>query len=160
MTPIQTHEAELRAMMERAGLNTFTRIKDGWFESTDGFDILNLYQWHGQVMHRCAYRKNSGALSCDASHPDPRIARRHCLEMAGLLTDRPPQTDAELVQWLTERAGPADFMDRWFHGGYTIRRFDHVWVYWHQDRPLERSIYARELGAILWCAERFPEVKP
>jgi hypothetical protein len=51
-------------------------------------------------------------------------------------------------------------MNRWFHGGYTIRQLECVWVYFHTDRPLVRSIYARELGAILWCAERFPEVQP
>jgi hypothetical protein len=159
MTPIQTHETELRTLMERAGLtvdDTSMNHMEGrnheWSIMATTNDAMDCYVYTEQGPPETE--------PCAVRHPDPRIALRHCLEMAGLLTDRPPQTDAELIAWLTERAGPADLMERWFHGGYTIRRLDHVWVYWHQDRPLERSIYARELGAILWTAERFPEVNP
>jgi hypothetical protein len=162
MTPIQTHETELRAMMERAGLAVDSIDTAGlkWRATKDGW-LLTFHDWKHEGTIECSWREGEDASrDCSAEHPDPRIALRHCLEMAGLLTDRPPQTDEELVQWLTDRAGPADFMNRWSHNDYIIRQLDHVWVYWHQGRPLQRSAYARELGAMLWCAERFPEVNP
>lgn len=156
MTPIQQHEAELRAMMERAGLTVISDPGDQQITARN--DTHTIMVFHvggggGWCTGNASHRTEPGLI--DASHPDPRIALRHCLEMAGLLVDRPPVTDAELVRWLVERAGPCDFMDRWSYGGYTIRRLDSVWVFWHTDRPLERSIYARDLGAILWCGERW-----
>ena len=154
MTPIQTHEAELRTLMERAGLVTqepSERYLDGHSDTA----TVSVHLYRGGTI---AFTVDAPHYS--AEHPDPRIALRHCLEMAGLLTDRPPQTDEQLIAWLTERAGPADSMNRWSHNDYIIRQLDHAWAYWHQGRPLQRSAYARELGAILWTAERFPEVNP
>ena len=166
MTPIQTHEKELRAMMERAGLASAVRgtIVGGQAPGKDWSTPIAMVTEHprneGMFVALYGQTDDSPRHTMDASHPDPRIALRHCLEMAGLLVDRPPQTDAELMAWLTERAGPADSMNRWSHNDYIIRQLDHVWAYWHQGRPLQRSAYVRELGAILWTAERFPEVNP
>ena len=97
----------------------------------------------------------------EASHPDPRIALRHCLEMAGLMEDRPPVTDGELAKWLTERHGEGVRMGhvtswaragiRQFHGGGR----ESEWV--TKDG---QALTARELGAILWCAERWTEAQP
>ncbi len=162
MTPIQTHEAELRAMMERAGIKAFDPNESGyyWLVPHSGGHLVLFYDGQSVAADAVIGFGNEERNAIGARHPDPRVALRHCLEMAGLLTDRPPQTDEELVRWLTERAGPADFMNRWSHNDYIIRQLDHVWAYWHQGRPLQRSAYARELGAILWCAERFSEVQP
>jgi hypothetical protein len=92
-------------------------------------------------------------------HADPRVALRHCLEMAGLLTDRPPQTDAELIAWLTERHGSGDVWHRWFADPHTVRcTAPDMWEYWVPDGGPGATLTARELGALLWCAERFPEV--
>jgi hypothetical protein len=83
MTPIQTHEAELRALMERAGLVTQDRA--GTY--LDG---------HGDTATVCVHLYRSGTIAFtvdaphySAEHPDPRVALRHCLEMAGLLAGAP-----------------------------------------------------------------------
>jgi hypothetical protein len=89
MTPIQTHKAELRTLMERAGLTVDPSASSAQIDSADKCGIMSLYSWHGSWMHRCAYREHSGTPICDASHPDPRVALRHCLEMAGLLAGAP-----------------------------------------------------------------------
>jgi hypothetical protein len=78
--------------------------------------------------------------------------------MAGLLTDRPPQTDAELIAWLTERWGEGVRMGgvtSWGRARIRLFHSDGGWV-----RGNDGDLTARELGAILWCADRFPEVKP
>jgi hypothetical protein len=162
MIPIRQHEAELRAMMERAGLvpqptgfSDFTNARDA-----DG-EIKVMMLCFTRVVRAIFWPSVLGrADSITAEHPDPRVALRHCLEMAGLLTDRPPQTDAELIAWLTERHGAGDVHQRWFSDSHGARLVCGMWEYWALDRYGCHLLTARELGAILWCAERFGEVAP
>ena len=88
MTPIQQHETELREMMERAGLIIHTAntrgIRAGSADGAHGVEV-----WYG-VTDRGYADCSAGdgkPIAC-TEHPDPRVALRHCLEMAGLL--RPP----------------------------------------------------------------------
>jgi hypothetical protein len=172
MTPIQTHEAELRTLMERAGLTVDDTPSDLQISATTDGHTLMLYQWPFTTNYQCTYRltREQGGIAA-ASHPDPRIALRHCLEMAGLLVDRPPQTDEQLVAWLTERWREPETHRRTDDGKAPIPTGAMVWqeirvscdtirtndMRWYYTGSL---LTARELGAILWCAERFPEVKP
>jgi hypothetical protein len=158
MTPIQTHEAELCTLMERAGLvpqEPSERYLDGHSDTA----TVSVHLYRGGTI---AFTVDAPHYS--AEHPDPRVALRHCLEMSGLLTDRPPQTDAELVQWLTERWGEprregSDMMesttDRWSFHGVEYRHHAPRHLRWSDGRSL---MGADAFGAMLWCAERFPEV--
>jgi hypothetical protein len=158
MTTIQTHEAELRAMMERAGLavnesRSFQIVAAGSGRMV-ALHMLGHY-------HECRMTDSefpAREFIAGASHTDPRIALRACLEMAGLLTDRPPQTDEQLAQWLTGRWGEPVRMGGVTSWGRARIRLFHAnsgggWV-----QGNGADLTARELGAILWCAERFPEV--
>jgi hypothetical protein len=172
MTTIQTHEAELRAMMERAGLASAVRgtIVGGQAPGKDWSTPIAMVTEHpqneGMFVALYGQTDDSPRHTMGASHTDPRVALRACLEMAGLLTDRPPQTDAELVRWLTVRHGDGvldarDGLIRWPALGEVLYDPDDG----DSERRWSRASSdewcpARELGAILWCAERFPEVKP
>ena len=162
MTPIQQHEQALRAMMERAGLSSAVRV--GMIAGQPGGNDWTvpalLLSESDPDLYVASYGvPGSRKPIAEASHPDPRIALRHCLEMAGLMEDRPPRDDGELVRWLTERHGEGVRMGhvtawartgiRMFHGEST------PWV-----RGDGESFEARELGAILWCAERWTEAQP
>ena len=147
MTPIQTHEAELRAMMERAGLKPKER-NAYYLDGTSDHAKVTLTTATSGTM---AYTPD-GPVS--AEHPDPRIALRACLEMAGLLTDRPPQTDAELVAWLTERSWRTRYGTVTYHHDPDMIALAWFTPFVHGSLP------ARIAGQLLWCAERFPEVKP
>ena len=166
MTTIQTHEAELRAMMERAGLavnesRSFQIVAAGSGRMV-ALHMLGHY-------HECRMTDSefpAREFIAGASHTDPRVALRACLEMAGLLVDRPPQTDAELAQWLTERWGEprregSDLMesttDRWSFHGVEYRHHAPRHLRWSDGRSL---MGADAFGALMWCAERFLEVKP
>lgn len=165
MTPIQQHETELRAMMERAGLapkESSDRYLDGHSETA----TVSVHLYRGGTI---AFTVDAPYHS--AEHPDPRIALRHCLEMAGLLVDRPPATDAELVAWLVERWGDPETHRHTDDGKPPTLTGAMVWpgqgVSCDCIRPDGRRWYyagslltARELGAILWCGERWPEVQP
>ena len=90
MTPIQQHEAELRAMMERAGLTVDPIDMAGlkWRAAKDGW-LLSFHDWKHEGTIECSWREDEDASrDCSAEHRDPRVALRHCLEMAGLLPDR------------------------------------------------------------------------
>jgi hypothetical protein len=172
MTPIQTHEAELRAMMERAGLASAVRgtIVGGQGPGKDWSTPIAMVTEHhpneGMFVALYGQTDDSPRHTMAASHPDPRIALRHCLEMAGLLTDRPPQTDEQLVAWLTERWGEPrregselmeSTVDRWSFHGVEYRHHAPRHLRWSDGRSL---MGADAFGALMWCAERFPEVNP
>jgi hypothetical protein len=168
MTPIQTHEAELRAMMERAGIKACDPNESGyyWLVPHSGGHLVLFYDGQSVAADAVIGFGNEERNAIGARHPDPRIALRHCLEMAGLLTDRPPQTDEQLVQWLTERWGEprregSDLMestvDRWSFWGVEYRHHAPRHLRWSDGISL---MGADAFGALLWCAERFPEVKP
>jgi hypothetical protein len=87
--------------------------------------------------------------------------------MAGLLTDRPPQTDGDCARWLTIHCGEPDVQRAavgrsvvWMLSGREVRAHGGVGAVKSWSFASASGLTARELGAILWCAERFPEVKP
>jgi hypothetical protein len=159
MTPIQTHEKELRTLMERAGLASAVRtgMIAGQPAGNDWTVPALLLSESDPDLYVASYgAPGSRRPLAEASHPDPRIALRHCLEMAGLLVDRPPQTDEQLVAWLTERYGEPEHGYTWHLPDGNMAQKEGAPGWW---RYQQRVAYARELGAILWCAERFPEVQ-
>lgn len=163
MTPIQQHEQELRAMMERAGLVAEVRVGPHSITGVGTRSAVTVYAFRwvtSAVTHAPNGDIRFGVGSgFTAEHHDPRIALRHCLEMAGLLVDRPPVTDEALREWLTERHGEGVRMGHvtaWARAG--IRMFHGESTPW--VRGDGKSFEARELGAILWCAERWTEAQP
>ena len=168
MTLIQTHETELRARMERAGIEASDPNESGyyWLVPHDGGHLVFFHDGQSVAVDSIIGFGDDETDAIGARHPDPRIALRACLDRAGLLVDRPPQTDAELVRWLTERHGDGvldvrDGLIRWPALGEVLYDPDDG----DSERRWSRASSdewcpARELGAILWCAERFPEVKP
>jgi hypothetical protein len=160
MTPIQQHEAELRAMMERAGLKVWRALPTSMDASGKAnvaiHCVKKMAEWSA-IGFATSNGEHGRCLSVTGPyHPDPRVALRHCLEMAGLLEDRPPRDDGELVAWLVERWGEPvriGAMSTWRTPGCVIRAYDYGgYVEWERG---DDKFVADELGAILWCAERF-----
>jgi hypothetical protein len=91
VTPIQQHETELRATIERAGLSV--AVRSGMIAGQPPEDDWTLPALLLSEADHDLYTASYGAPGsrkpiAEAMHADPRIALRHCLEMAGLLPDR------------------------------------------------------------------------
>jgi hypothetical protein len=151
MTPIQQHETELRAMMERAGLVVEAESVYDLAASAPGHSLGMCYDDDARQTH-CVHVTPTYDTS-RAEHPDPRVALRHCLEMAGLLEDRPPLTPNELETWLRTNHGPPlvnHSVPTWLVRGRRLERLDDEWCY----RGM--MVHARDMGAMLWTDKRFP----
>jgi hypothetical protein len=119
MTPLQQHGQELRSLMERAGL-VVEPMSFGELCGKGPGGVVDVRFASSRGRHYASAVYVPDHTTATAYHPDPRVALRACLEMAGLLT--PPirtefQQSADGPRWrVVVTAGTVTSHSEWRDG--------------------------------------------
>ena len=156
MTPIQEHQDELIGIAIRAGFEVDRDcLPHAIHATTDTYmlSVTSVEGWfvtcYAGIGNRAGEFQKRGVY-----HPDPRVALRTCLEMAGVLKDHPPLTPDDLEAWLRANHSPPlndSSVPTWLVRGRRLERFGDEWCYRGTMVP------ARDIGVMVWADRRWPQ---